>query len=40
MSEPEIAAALGVGTGTVSATLNHARKRLQGALSDASEEIA
>jgi RNA polymerase sigma factor (sigma-70 family) len=40
MSEPEIAAALGVATGTVSATLNHARKRLQAALSDASEEIA
>ena len=39
LSEPEIAAVLGVATGTVSATLNHARKRLRIALTDPTEEL-
>jgi RNA polymerase sigma-70 factor (ECF subfamily) len=39
LSEPEIAAVLGVAPGTVSATLNHARKRLRTALTDSTEEL-
>ena len=39
LREPEIAAALGVAPGTISATLNHARKRLRAALTDTSEEL-
>jgi RNA polymerase sigma factor (sigma-70 family) len=39
LTEPEIAAVLRVATGTVSATLNHARARLRTALSEPIEEM-
>ena len=39
MTEPEIAIALEVATGTVSATLNHARARLRTALGGPTEEV-
>lgn len=39
MTEGEIASALGIATGTVSATLNHARAKLRAALSIDVEEV-
>jgi RNA polymerase sigma-70 factor (ECF subfamily) len=39
LTEPEIAAVLGVATGTVSATLNHARAKLRTALRIVDEEV-
>ena len=39
MTEPEIAAVLGIASGTVSSTLNHARARLRAALGEPIEEV-